>query len=302
MSTLLNSVQTLFDNLDAWPTAKNNFAALKSLESRSLKIDNLDVTLLFNPARVRSTAANLNADAIKQRPCFLCQQNRPSEQKFIDWRNFQILINPYPIFPHHLTVASKSHTPQLPVALDVMSALARELSGFTIFFNGANSGATAPDHLHFQAADGLFAPSPLEKASPNANFSLISENNNGKIECATIANILIYRLLPKDDCAAQSLFADLLSLRHISSSDLNITARLQSDGRVVLLLIPRRALRPKQFYAQGDEQLLVSPASVEVSGIFVLPRKEDFIKITVADVSDILSQVCYNSDAQLLSL
>ncbi|MDE6228755.1 MAG: DUF4922 domain-containing protein, partial [Muribaculaceae bacterium] len=143
-----------------WPEVAARFEALKLVETKRVG----DYCVQFNPARVVSTAAKVDAASIAARRCFLCCANRPPQQLALEWEDMEILVNPFPIFPGHLTIAAKAHTPQTMLGrTDQMRRLSRELPGYTIFFNGAQAGASAPDHMHFQAVPSRYMK-PTSKA------------------------------------------------------------------------------------------------------------------------------------------
>lgn len=136
-----------------WPEVAARFEALRLVETKRVG----DYCVQFNPARVVSTAAKVDAASIAARRCFLCGANRPPQQLALEWEDMEILVNPFPIFPGHLTIAAKAHTPQTMLGrTDQMRRLSRELPGYTIFFNGARAGASAPDHMHFQAVPSRY--------------------------------------------------------------------------------------------------------------------------------------------------
>ena len=156
----------VLDQLSVWPMAASNFRDLKNVETRSLEVGGLEVRLQHNPARIRSSAAKVDKASLQARKCFLCSENRPQEQISMEFegrkgRKYNILINPYPIFPEHLVIARNTHVPQsIWHRLPDMTDLARHHPSFTIFYNGPKCGASAPDHFHFQACPrGLM---PLE--------------------------------------------------------------------------------------------------------------------------------------------
>ncbi|MDE6366890.1 MAG: DUF4922 domain-containing protein, partial [Muribaculaceae bacterium] len=139
--------------LREWPEAAARFEALDHVKCKTVGGYNVQ----FNPARAVSTAAKTDAASIARRPCFLCDANRPQQQLHIEWEDLQILVNPYPIFPGHLTIAAKKHQPQTMLGRAAqMRRLSRELPGYTVFFNGAKCGASAPDHFHFQAVPSRY--------------------------------------------------------------------------------------------------------------------------------------------------
>lgn len=142
-----------------WPLAARNFDALDGVEVRSIAMPGMDIKVQFNPARIVSSGAKVDARSLAERPCFLCGKNRPAEQRGIDWRGYTVLVNPFPIFPRHLTIPAVGHTPQrIQGRVADMLALAAELPGYTVFYNGPRCGASAPDHMHFQAGNSDFLP------------------------------------------------------------------------------------------------------------------------------------------------
>ena len=289
-------VDNLFTSLSLWLDAQRNYDALASVKVRDLGV----ATLMFNPARVRSTAAKIDAAAVARRPCFLCRANRPALQSAISWRTYEVLVNPFPIFPHHLTIASAAHEPQAlsPRVADLFT-LARQLPHYTVFFNGAKCGASAPDHAHFQAAKEL-SSSPVLQTVLSDNDKVIASSDDRSIVASTASGRLAYRISCSNEDAAARLFALLMDSRQIDEEMLNAAALLRPDGTAVdIVIIPRRRFRPWQFDAAPVDQIMVSPAAVEVLGFLILPRLDDFNKMTPDVASDIIRQVCFASDDEL---
>ncbi len=154
---MLNIEEFISRQLAIWPEVAARFEALNQVETKTVG----GYRVQFNPARAVSTAAKVDAASIAARPCFLCAENRPKEQLSIPWEDLEILINPFPIFPGHLTIAACEHIPQSMLGRAAqMRRLSRELHGYTVFFNGAHCGASAPDHMHFQAVPSHFLRIP----------------------------------------------------------------------------------------------------------------------------------------------
>lgn len=290
-------VGTLFDALAEWPEARRNYDALRGVLVRRVG----GVTLTFNPARVRSTAAKVRPEDIARRPCFLCRGNRPAEQRSLSWRTYEVLVNPYPIFGHHLTIASVEHCAQgLVSRVGDMYALAEALPGYAVFFNGARCGASAPDHAHFQAARELSDSSVLEGIVGDVGERLYTLGEGG-ITVSTGTGRLAYHLVCRDEESAGVLLGHLMEVRRIDEGMINAVARLSEDGHTVdIVVIPRRRFRPWQYDAMDDRHIAVSPAAVEVLGLYVLPYREDYEKMTAEMAEDVLRQVCYASDSELL--
>lgn len=295
--------QLLFDMAQLWPMAKANYEALDRLQIKEVRASAPSVVAMFNPERVRSTAAKVDSASVSARPCFLCADNRPQEQRSILWRDYDVLVNPFPIFRHHLTIASRSHVPQdFEGRAADMFALACELPGFSVFFNGPLCGASAPDHLHFQAGDGLFAPSPLQReVDAAAQTVLFSEADGGSVLVSEATGRLVYHVVASSEDGAATLIHRLFAVRRIRKDMMNVVARARGASAMVdFYFVPRRLFRPWQFAATDESNILISPAAVEVAGIFILPRLSDFDALTPSLASDILMQVCYQNDSSLL--
>ena len=216
---------------------------------RGVAVDGAEMNLIHNPSRMRSTTARTDAESIAARPCFLCKENRPERQQSLRWHNYEILVNPYPIFPGHLTIASVSHIPQSVTGkLHDMEMIARELPGYTVFFNGASCGASAPDHMHFQAVPSEHIP--------------------------------MWRAIdrwpghPADNCVG---------------NDENINILCRFDGQDIQWAIFHRAKHRPDCY--GDDGILFSPASLDLAGAVVLPRRSDFDSVTPQILSRIFNEV-----------
>ncbi|MDR1004458.1 MAG: DUF4922 domain-containing protein [Prevotellaceae bacterium] len=278
-------IDTFFDEqLDEWQTARDNYAALARMRTRSLLVDDVLYKVQFNPARIGSTAAQTDARSIGARPCFLCRAHRPPEQRSLSGvlGKYEILVNPYPIFPRHLTIPLMKHRPQslveegAGIRFGDLLTLAKLLPAFTLFYNGARSGASAPDHLHFQA--GSRGVLPIEEARYRSRF----EQHARFIDTDS-----------KEEAIARfsELFRSLRVSQEGAEPMLNILCWYH-DGQWTVSLFPRKKFRPACYHATGSAQLLCSPAAVEMGGLIILPRAEDFEKITATDIHHIIREVC----------
>lgn len=179
------NISEFFDRqLQVWDTARNNFEALKNVKVKEFNVDGATIKVQFNPGRIVSSAAKVDAKSLKERKCFLCAANRPAVQEGIAWGNdYTILINPFPIFPRHLTIPCNEHVDQLISGriADMMS-LSRDLEGFTLFYNGPKCGASAPDHMHFQAGNRGFMPMEDQVASAERDIIV----SGGSVELSIV--------------------------------------------------------------------------------------------------------------------
>jgi hypothetical protein len=301
------NVNYLFTNqLKEWELPRLNYMLLDNVKTRSIDFGDFQVLVQFNPERIRSSAAKVDAKSIVERPCFLCLKNRPLEQEGLSIdEHMTILVNPFPIFRRHLTIVSDNHVDQRILKnFRSLLALADSLNDYVIFYNGPQCGASAPDHFHFQGGNRGFLP--IEKdfeAGRCVNLFTVREG----IEIWNWEGYHrgIVTLQGKDNSLISDIFGKfyeaLLALQPEKPEPmLNILA--YSDGEVVTVhLIPRKVHRPVQFFASGDEQILLSPASVDLGGAVITPRGEDFEKLTRDDLADIFSQVCFD-DAEILEL
>lgn len=271
-------IQSFIDHqLAVWPLAAANFDALSRVVAKPLSWGKVQ----FNPARIASTGAKVDAASLKKRACFLCQANRPPEQEGIDWKassghSYTILINPFPIFPRHLTIPDNGHTPQrIAGRIGDMCELAAELPGYTIFYNGPKCGASAPDHMHFQAG--------------NSDFLSIFD---------TKAPFAVVRINAKSTADAEAEFEKLYGKLPIPEGEeepmMNILCRYVGD-EYQLAVIPRKKHRPS-FYGSEPGQMLLSPASVDLAGVLITPVEKDFNALDDEVAAKVYSELCYPVD------
>lgn len=285
----------------SWQNAGDHYRSLRKVQTREISFGHFRILLQFNPGRIRSSAANTSTAAIDARPCFLCAANLPEEQKGIPYPGgFVILANPFPIFNVHLTIPSLSHTPQLLEGrIGDLLRLTRDLREFTLFYNGPQCGASAPDHFHFQAGIRDTLPVEEELAGLLQHHATILRNDGTLLMAAVVGYLRQFLLLRSGD---ERLLEDMLS-RAIAllpenggeEPMLNLLAWFQ-EGEWNLLIFPRALQRPWQYFADEGEKIVVSPAAVELGGVVVLPREEDFHKVTAADLGSVFSQVSLSTE------
>ncbi len=283
-----------------WPLAAANYNGLKSVEEKQFQFDGFQVKVQFNPERMRSSAAKVDKQSIAERKCFLCSENRPAEQDAIAFGDqFLILVNPFPIFQTHFTITCNSHIDQRFIPnVKSMLEIAAAIEGFTVFYNGPECGASAPDHLHFQAGESSFMPITTEfeqwKSTARQLYSgagtqvwafddylrkMISVETTSLVDGLQIVGIYYTHFQAMQSEKMEPMMNALCTF---------------SGGKWTIHLFPRKLHRPRQFFAEGNDQLLISPASVDFGGVFITPRKEDFDRITKEDIEDIFNQVSLN--------
>ena len=252
------------EQLQIWPLARENYNALRTVRKRKFRAEELTGYVQYNPARAVSSLAKLDSVSLKERKCFLCDKNRPEEQKSIDLLNgrFKLLVNPYPILPYHFTIASNDHTDQ-KFNGTTGKVLAEELPGMAVFFNGAGAGASAPDHLHFQAV-------PMESVP-----LICSLVNNPELK------------LP------YNIVKDPEDLNNDNNPVNGFFWKRDNDTRMNFAGIRRKKHRPELFYMEPPERRAVSPGALDLAGIVVIPFEEDFEKISDEEIEKIYKEVCY---------
>ena len=296
MNNYSEQVEKLIEQqLVVWQTPRDNYAALQNVEVKEFKVKRSTIKVQFNPARIVSSAAKVDNKSLKERKCFLCAANRPEVQEGIAWgENYTILINPFPIFPKHLTIPCNDHIDQRILSrIGDMMAIAKDLPGFTLFYNGPKCGASAPDHMHFQAGnrgflgfetDYLKADKKEVVSNAGATLSLLSGLANAAFLIETV-----------EIDAATELFVTLYNALEIPEGEeepmLNILC-WSEEGKWKVAVFPRRKHRPACYSAEGDANILISPASVDMGGVFITPLEKDFKKITADDLEQILDEVC----------
>ena len=298
MNELRERVEDLLDNqIRNWELVRTNTYALASLKTRYLYIRDFPVILQFNPERIRSSAAKTDTASLQARPCFFC--HRPEEQYGIDYNDaFDILVNPYPISSGHLTIPLKWHEDQqiLPYYEDMLW-LAHDLQDYAVFYNGPKCGASAPDHMHFQAME--LGNLPIEMNYKKASKGIVWEGRNTVLyvlyDFMASAFLLISSDLREADYAFKQLYAQLEIKEGDSEPMMNVVTWKDEDNWISCIF-PRKELRPSCFYAEGDANILISPATVEMAGLVITPIEKDFDKVTSEDLETILREVSISEE------
>lgn len=284
-----------------WPQLRDAGVGLHQVEYRRFTIKGGEVLAQFNPNRIVSTSAKVDAASIQARPCFLCADNLPAEERGLSFdTDFVLLCNPFPVLPKHLVIAARQHTPQAIAAafgslLDVTRALGPE---FFTLYNGPKCGASAPDHLHFQAAEAALLPiwQELERGSATS-WSSIAD-----VEAFTLPGYRINLLgAGGSDRAALLIWFEraLTTLAAVTENSeeplLNLLATFKG-GRWCVLLLPRQRHRPACYDAEGAAKLTISPAAIDLGGVLVVPQPEHFARLTAETLEQIYAEVTLRDD------
>ena len=289
-----SSISRFFNRqLEMWEDARHRFRDLKHVEVRQLS-DQLKVQ--FNPARIVSTGAKIDKHTLGERPCFLCERNRPKEQmtKQID-DHFQLLVNPFPILPVHFTIPATKHQPQsIYRHYGEMHRLLSLHSELMVFYNGPKCGASAPDHLHFQAGTSGVLPLQTNWQRLSRNLTdVISLTDEEKISVLRDFLVPAFVIISKSEDSDEELFHRLyrsMPMRGDESEPMmNIIAWRKGD-EFISVVIPREKHRPDAYFAEGEAQMMVSPGALDMAGLIITPREEDFNKINLDKATALLRE------------
>ena len=289
------------DQLSVWPLAAANFRALKSVSTKELTVCGLPCLVQFNPERAGSSTADTSPEAIAARPCFLCEANRPPEQHHIKFegrkgRTYNVQVNPFPIFRDHLVVVRDRHLPQaiwhhLPDMLD----FAARYTDFTVFYNGPESGASAPDHLHFQAV-------PRHKLPLEAAVDAFLDAPDTPLATVKDATLYafpgfcrgVFALKATTSKSLTKLFYRLLECTDRRPGETEPKFNLyayKKGGEWRAFVVMRAAKRSHHFSSSGPDHLAISPGAADMAGVFIAPFREDFDKVTAGQLEEILDEV-----------
>ena len=283
---------------------RNGYDTLRTVRTRVFEFDGFQVKVQFNPGRLTSTVAKVDAASIKERKCFLCTDNLPPAQRGIPCDGeYLLLCNPFPIFPEHFTISSVHHTPQvIRGSFAALLNLARDLgSRYTVLYNGPRCGASAPDHLHFQAGNRSYLPidgeyGALKKAHGTPLLETDRLRAYGLEQCLR----RIITLESPDAGALVSAFGAVYETFQEGGTPgeepmLNILG-FYTSGEWQIHVFPRARHRPSFYFKEGEEQLLFSPAAVELGGICTTPRERDFEKVTREHIVEMYQEVCVSAE------
>lgn len=320
----------LFDTqLKTWALAREHYEQLSSVVVETFATDECDVDVQFNPARIVSTSAKVDPETLKRRPCFLCEVNRPEEQSSLPMlKKYHLLLNPNPILPKHFTIPLRHHHDQqiLDYYEDMMEMAVR-LKDMLLFYNGPKCGASAPDHMHFQAGSRGVVPLErdwLERYQPvRSRVWPISENEYLEaLQLEDFADstgifslrdylcpgfVVITRTPHANKVLFDKLYASLPVVEGHSEPMMNILAWVQSssyDGsqRIVSVIIPRSKHRPDCYFKEGTENMMVSPGALDMAGLLVVPREEDFQRMDADTAKAIIQECGISRDEELAAV
>lgn len=291
--------------LNSWELMKKNYEALKNVQTKSFWFDGFKLKVQFNPERMKSTSADVDEKSVKNRECFLCIKNLPEEQKGIILdNNFLMLCNPYPIFPQHFTIASLNHIPQeISESFSEFLEITRLLSPrYTLVYNGPACGASAPDHLHFQAGTKNFIPIENDIQQLKNDFGeLVQEDEfiiSSFIDDGLRKLILIESTEQK---MIENSFGKILkAYEKLSKTEsepmMNLLCNYDKEFGWSLIIFLRSKHRPECFYKDDPDKILISPAAIDLGGVVVTPREEDFVRLDKELLGQIFREVSLDKE------
>ena len=308
--------------LGTWSEAAQRYADLARVESRELLEGEAKMQVQWNPARIVSTGAKIDPKTITQRPCFLCDHNRPAEQHALPTeKHYQLLVNPFPILPQHFTIPTRRHQPQsIYKHFGMMRRMAWDIPSHIVFYNGPLCGASCPDHCHLQAGQRGILPierdwkeyeGRMEKLWPLTGSQEAEEEeatggskrNGLYLLKSWVCPVFVIRSVVRgtDSPLCQRLYDALPCHEEEWEPRLNVICWRQSgmaglEDELITLIFPRSKHRPDCYFKEGDEQLLISPGALDMGGLIITPRQEDFLRITPEKAADILREVTMTYD------
>lgn len=280
-----------------WTGLKESYAGLAAVKVRRIRCDGFYISVQYNPGRIVSTAADVDPAKIRKRRCFLCMENLPGGQRGIEYlQRYLVLCNPFPIFSGHLTISLIQHREQaIEGELAMFLSLVKDFSpSFTVFYNGAKCGASAPDHMHFQAAPVNTLPVENENILRKKRFSIRKTDG---IICYRLKEMgrSIFVLEGKDRFAVElymkKFIAALQTALHCTDEPMMNLSGSYGESGWRIIFFPRRRHRPDAYYREGEARITVSPGLVDMGGLIVAPLEVDFNRLNASTVMDIYKDV-----------
>ena len=302
--TLIDRLRGLLDQQkDNWDLAAKNYDSLNSLIVKELLVDETLIKLQFNPERIKSTMADVKVEFTAEQ-CILCENNLPDQQRFIKYyKEYNFLVNPYPIFKEHFTIVKSKHAPQsIQSYLNDLLLISRDVGErYLTFYNGPKCGASVPYHLHFQMLNKNVLPIFEQLGKLSARTILLSINKKKiSLKSVELTKRILFTIESNDAIEIMNCFSVIVNtLKSIGSySDepmMNLIC-VYDNKKWTLVIFLRKKHRPDCYFAEGDKRIVVSPAAVDMSGLIVLPREEDIKKLTVEKILELYREVGFSKE------
>lgn len=292
-----------------WPLLREGYDALAHIETKLIAVADSQVVVQHNPKRIRSTSAAVDKRSVDERPCFLCAENLPVEEKGIAYGSeLVILCNPFPILDKHLSIVHRKHIEQkIDGNIETVLALAADLApDYFVLYNGPRCGASAPDHLHFQACSRKLLPieQELKAGDPaeEADCSVCEETRRDSFELFSLEGIgrsvIVFRGGNAEEIALwfYRVLDELPRDAQDAEPMMNVVCTYE-EGTYSLYVFPRTRHRPTYFFAEGDARLLVSPGAIDMAGVVVVPERDHFARLGREQLEVIYSEVSFSDAA-----
>lgn len=294
--SVLEKVNNLFDSqLKEWGLASKNYAGLRNVQDREVDFGNCIVRLQYNPERIVSTGAKVGKEDIKKRKCFLCEENRPDEQREVVYRDkYNILVNPFPILPIHFTIPTIEHVPQTIKDFEDMLFLSRDMEEYSIIYNAPDCGASAPDHMHFQAGTKNFTQTERELSNLMRTARVLDFEMDTvvyhAIDYLRTCYIIVSTSFDKSVLEFNKIINErcVVSIQH-SEPRINVICRYD-EGRWTTMIFPRKKHR-SSHYINMDDQILISPGAIDMAGVMITPKLNDFNRVCKRKIAEIFDEV-----------
>ena len=290
--------------INEWDKLDDGYKNLSSIKTKSFLFDGFKVNIQYNAGRIYSTSAKVDVDSIRNRSCFLCGNNLPEEQKGIELlENYLLLCNPYPVFPEHFTIVTENHKPQeISTSFSDFIMLSKLLSDkYTIIYNGPQCGASAPDHLHFQAGTKYFMPIENDFNSIKNEFGdIIIDSEELTITTTDDGLRRFISLESNDDKILLKAFTDFYDIYSELNSNndepmMNLICNFDEEYGWRVIIFLRSKHRPSHYYLEGENRIMLSPAAIDLGGVCITPVEKDFEKINKKIIKEIFNEVFLNN-------
>lgn len=289
---------------ESWPRLREGYAGLERVETRRMAFDGVTIRIVFNPARIVSTSAPVDERSVRERTCFLCSANLPQEQRgFLYGEHHIILCNPFPIFREHFTIPHVDHTPQrIGGMFGIFLGLARDLQGqYIVMYNGPRSGASAPDHQHFQAGERGFLEIEPEYDHLIKKGRNLAQRAGARVLAVDDGLRRWFAIEGSDEARVAAAFDSVAAALPAAETDrdepmMNVLAWYAGGGWTVLIF-PRARHRPSFYFAEGDARIMISPAGTECGGVCVTPVERDFQRLTPETIRTMYEEIMIPADA-----
>ncbi len=283
-----------------WPLLEKGYSQIQNVRTKSFNFDGYSIDAQHNPGRIKSSSADVTEEAVKNRECFLCVENLPVEQKGINYRDeYLILCNPYPVFFEHFTLTFNRHFPQIiEASFPAFLRLCKRLGKYySVLYNGPECGASAPDHLHFQAVNKKFLKILNDSGNLINNYGEKIIDGRRKEVFGINDGLRKYFLIKsKDEHFIKNVFENLYtSFQKIVNTNnepmMNILGNHDESKGWEIYVFLRNKHRPECFFKKGKQNLMLSPAVIDMAGTLILPREKDFEKLTADNIEVIFTEV-----------